>query len=51
MSAVNYKKELIYVIFFDWLEIIYGITNMCSSFNVKELSILYLDSVNVDLHN
>ena len=66
MSAVNYKMEFIYVnfvkflkdrddytktIFFHCLEIICGITNMCNLFKVKEISILYLDSVNVDLHN
>ena len=67
MLAVNYKIQFINVnfvkflkdyrdsntetIFFDWLEIIYGVTDMCSSLKVKEISILYLDRVNVDLHN
>ena len=53
MSAVNYQMEFIYVNFVKFLKdkSIVCITNMYSSFNVKEISILYLDSVNVDLHN
>ena len=50
MSAVNYQMEFIYVNFVTFLKD-KSITNMYSSFNVKEISILYLDSVNVDLHN
>ena len=50
MSAVNYQMEYIYVNFVTFLKD-KSITNMYSSFNVKEISILYLDSVNVDLHN
>ena len=50
MSAVNYQMEFIYVNFVKFLKD-KSITNMYSSFNVKEISILYLDSVNVDLHN
>ena len=50
MSAVNYKMEFIYVNFARFLKD-KRIANMFSSFKEKEISILYLDSVNVDLHN